>query len=164
MVREFRSLHTTRTVNQKYKLNEREWINMNFEQALDNLRTGEILTRSTWVGKMIKMENKQFVIWGNNSFDRPIYNCTSEDILAEDWEVIDPNNIKEFSLSVNELKNLGVSQEAIDKLKSEKVNILGVSSKLVDLIDPEKIKELLNTPMQSSYTVPDNKLPQINRK
>jgi len=59
--------------------------------------------------------------------------------LAQDWKVIDPDDIEEFSLSINELKNLGVSQDSIDELR--KKNTMPLFGHLSDLvIDKEKLQ------------------------
>lgn len=139
---------------------------MNFNQAFENLKNGEILTRKAWVNKMIKTNNNQFVIWSNNPFDRSTtYNCTDEDIFAEDWELVDPDDIKEFYLSVNQLKALKVSNEAIDELKNQ------LPKRLIDLcnseliIDPDKLKEFISNPPNLLYTYTQNiKTPEIIKK
>jgi len=104
-----------------------------FEEALKNLKDNKILSRSNWkmINKRIELNNNQF-----NAITEKSPENTSEkwvpdheDILAEDWILIDPADIKKYHLSVNQLKSFGVSQESIDELENKNTN------KAQDLID-----------------------------
>ncbi|EHQ90195.1 hypothetical protein [Desulfosporosinus youngiae] len=136
---------------------------INFSQALANLKIGEILTRKALVGKMIKMESNQFVLWSNNLFNKPTYNFTNEDIMAEDWEVIDPDDIKVFNLSVNQLKDLGVSETDIDKLNVLK-NTPSLPEHLTNLLKDKDIKLDISSILENVKivnTLPSYETPKI---
>lgn len=91
---------------------------MKFEEAMENLRQDKILTRKAWISKdllTLDLKNKKFI--KNKTND---YTPTTEDHLAEDWELVCPDEIVEFHISANELKELGVDETKIDELRKRK--------------------------------------------
>jgi len=68
---------------------------MNFNEALDAINEGKILTRKKWSGKakVYIVKNKLNNI--NHIEVRTVTNCimyaaSSEDLLAQDWELMNP--------------------------------------------------------------------------
>jgi hypothetical protein len=108
---------------------------MRFEEAIANLRNKKILTRVVWNGKQIEFANNQLnlITKKPSSMLKEKWNPDHEDIVAQDWTIVDPDDVKEFSLSVNQLKALGVEQTKIDKLKGSFKNLL--PEHVADLID-----------------------------
>ena len=148
--------------NNKKSINRRKIIIMKFEEALQNLRENKILTRSNWHGRRLECNNNKFWVTYESM---PVNESkewvpSQEDIWAEDWVLVDLDDIKTFHLSVNQLKDLGVSQEAIDGLENTKDKIM---NKLFKDLDPSSLKDLQNI---STLNVPNYKLqfPEIKRK
>lgn len=111
----------TTDVNRNQYIRE-EVQNMKFEEALLSLRNHKILARTVWEGKWLELKNGQLIMIIERSNSCRYYfremNFESEDILAEDWTIVnrDSLDIKQFFLSVNDLKSLGISQTTIDEL------------------------------------------------
>lgn len=136
---------------------------MNFEEALANLKIGKILTRKAWTDIRIHTSNNKIVLF--KKYNNNQWEPKQEDILADDWEIVDPDDIKEFHLSVNELKELGVNEEAISELKDKFCSSIKklVGSKLMNPETEEKIKELLKNPSPPVFNIPKTEIPQFNR-
>ena len=92
---------------------------MKFEEAMCNLRDNKILTRLVWNGKRIEFKNNEFNVINQKPsvIVKEKWNPEHDDIAAQDWTIIDPDDLKEFLLSANQLKELGIRQSEIDKLK-----------------------------------------------
>ncbi|WP_139257308.1 Thoeris anti-defense Tad2 family protein [Desulforamulus aeronauticus] len=92
---------------------------MTYEEAISELKDNKIIGRSNWDGKFVRCKNKEFEVITQKQPESISEQWLpgNEDIWADDWILIDPNDIKRFHLSVNQLKTLGVSQEAINELK-----------------------------------------------
>lgn len=112
---------------------------MMYEDAIKNIKDNKIIGRSNWDGKFIKRSNNEFEVITQKQPESisEQWLPSNEDILADDWKLIDPDDIKKFHLSVNQLKNLGVCQETIDEL--EKPDLLQTSAertkKIQDIVD-----------------------------
>jgi len=117
---------------------------MKFEEAMENLRDSKLLTRDEWKGKRIQLKNNHFYILNENfllGVSTEKWDKNDEDILADDWKIVDQNDLKEFHLSINELKNLGVSQEAIDEFKKT-LPLLGRLKGTEVIMDKDKLSLL----------------------
>ena len=92
---------------------------MKFEEALAHLRNHKILTRIAWKDKRLEFEQHEFNIVTSKPAERSKarWKPDHDDLAAQDWALVDPDDIKEFTLSVNQLKELGVKQSKIDSLK-----------------------------------------------
>jgi hypothetical protein len=117
-------------------------MNFDFENALTNLKDNKILTRTEWQGKKwVELKNGKFIITTQkipfeNSSEQ--WNPTQDDMLAIDWILIDPDDIKQvYYLSVNQLKNLELSQNTLAELKN-----LGQIN--IDELKPKPLHRLLD--------------------
>lgn len=109
---------------------------MKFEEALSNLRINKILKRKSWLDTMLHMKNHD--IYQLGTFIK--WDCKYEDVIADDWEIVDPDDIQEFQISVNDLKKHGVSDESIQGIKKDYSLISGL--KTIRLGEGEKISSL----------------------
>ncbi len=125
---------------------------MNFDEALKNLRDNKVVTRSSWHGESLELKNDQFIVTTQKSPETisEQWNPKHDDLQANDWILIDPDDIKKFHLSINQLKSLGVNQEAIDEL--EKPDTLPTSTErtkelqgIVEKLFPDKKSLLKDT-------------------
>ncbi|KUO66149.1 MAG: hypothetical protein APF84_12570 [Gracilibacter sp. BRH_c7a] len=113
---------------------------MKFEEALKHLRENQLVSRAVWGDKWLELKDENFIIYTQNMLGES-WEHKDEDIIAEDWKLFDCDDIKKFHLSVNELKGLGVTQEAIDTYRQTLPLCLIKSG---ESIQPERIlkKEL----------------------
>lgn len=160
-------------VNEKSHEHNLTKLQMKFEEALSNLRNGKILTRQNWQGRRLTFKNNNFnittQITSTNSTEA--WNPSQEDISAVDWELINPEDIKEFTLSANELKSFGVSDEDISKLRNKTSEWLKEFTslnnvKLLDSsnVDMQKIYDYTNNSLIDNFQFRTTSMPDFTRK